>query len=267
MNADGTFNLAVSLAVQTMNADGSFSVNASGSPGGFANIALTANRSASGTLSITGFGGDLFNVSGFNQRLTGSINNAGTVTLTLNGYSTSGEPLVLSNTGLSGTRTLNYGSGAIPINITALTPSGISFNGSRSFTDGVRRFLDPASPPALCAGPVVGCAELGDVYAGLQATVSLNANNSTGSFSATASGTFAWWVVVDDLSCTTTELCGTFPVNLYYTRWCADIRKTFGSIPSNQKLSIGPVPISSSGQVLINESQGGQNGFNFDLWN
>ena len=333
----GVFNLAVSLAVQTMNADGSFSVNASGSPGGFAvvgygfaNIALTANRSASGTLSITGFGGDLFNVSGFNQRLTGSINNAGTVTfdrdtavtlggftsssgghlalrnggltasgnftlsllnvsgnfsasavvttdgtytgtatlsLTLNGYSTSGSPLVLSNTGLSGTRTLNYGSGAIPINITALTPSGISFNGSRSFTDGVRRFLDPASPPALCAGPVVGCAELGDVYAGLQATVSLNANNSTGSFSATASGTFAWWVVVDDLSCTTTELCGTFPVNLYYTRWCADIRKTFGSIPSNQKLSIGPVPISSSGQVLINESQGGQNGFNFDLWN
>ncbi len=182
-----------------------------------------------------------------------------------------GGSLTLTSTGISGTDRLRYGLGEIPISISSCTPSGISFSGSRSYEDGVRRFADPASPVAICGGPTVGCAELGDVYAGVQSTVSVNANNSAGSFSTSVSGSFAWWVVVDYIGpppgCTTQEACGSVGgFTVYKTRWCADIRNTFEGIPANQKVSFGPLSLSSDGKFTLNESHGAQTGFDFTLW-
>jgi hypothetical protein len=185
-----------------------------------------------------------------------------------------GGSLTLTRTGITGSDQLNYGSVnlPIPINISSLTSSGISFSGTRSYSDGVRRFADPPPPPALCGGPVVSCAELGDVYGGVEVSVTLSANNSNGSFSASAGGSFAWWVVVDYIGpfpgCTSRQSCGTdiFGNTLYYTRWCADIRNSFAGIPSDHKAGFGPIGIKSDGKLTINESHGNQNGFDFDLW-
>ena len=185
-----------------------------------------------------------------------------------------GGSLTLTRTGITGSDQLNYGSVnlPIPINISSLTSSGISFSGTRSYSDGVRRFADPPPPPAVCGGPVVSCAELGDVYGGVEVSVTLTANNSSGSFSASAGGSFAWWVVVDYIGpfpgCTSRQSCGTdiFGNTLYYTRWCADIRNSFAGIPSDHKAGFGPIGIKSDGKLTINESHGNQNGFDFDLW-
>ena len=285
----GTFlagNAAITLTNVTphLRASGSFDVRVAGQPLG--TVPFAGSVDVGGGYSLLPNGGwNLANFIGLNSG-NNPFSSLG---------SGSGGSLTLTRNGITGNDTLRYGNLDLPINITGCTSSGISFSGSRSVTDDVSRTWDPAGPPAapctIPSSPPAPCAELGDVYSGASATVSISANNSGGSFSASASGFWAWWVVVDSPGtiqnpCTTSEnctICVVYPAgyacgscvtgrcaDTVRKRWCADIRNTFDGIPADHKPGFGPISIASDGKIFFDVSHGAdgqpvQNGFTFFL--
>ena len=181
-----------------------------------------------------------------------------------------GAFVTLTGAGISGSDAIEYGNHNFPITISSCTASGISFSGSQGLNSGgLYRFFDfKPDPPAACGVlPPAPAAEQGDVYGGLDVTVSLSANSSGGSFHASVGGRFGFWIVTtkSDPTCTTTETCG-FNDCCLRTRYCADIRTTFDTLPDNQILTVPTTGIDSSGYVNVSQNEGGQNGFPFHLW-
>jgi hypothetical protein len=197
-------------------------------------FALTVQGNTIGSVPFRGF----INTSGgFNLATSGSwsLSNLTGLDSDNSTFSTQGNgSLTFTSSGITGNDTLSYGSLNLPISITALTPGGISFSGSKSLgTGSLVQFLPP--PPAPCAP--------GAVYGGLNVSATLSASGSNGSFHAGINGQFGFWVTV----------------------LCNNVQTDFSKLPGSQIIGVSQ-SIKSDGVAFINQTEGAQHGFTFHLW-